>query len=156
MKRRLSALLLGLGFAAVFLGAAGRVQATLGESAESVDSDKSAIEATGLSIEFHDGYTVRVLRSDAVTVREYLTPSGTVFAIAWNGQIHPDQTPLLGVYAGEYRTARQQTPREPGRRRLQVRTNQITVEKWGHMRNLQGRAYIPALIPPGVKVDEIK
>jgi hypothetical protein len=155
-KRRLCALLLGLGLATVFLGAAGRVQATLGESEDSVDSDKIAIEATGLSTEFHDGYTVRELRSDAVILREYVTPSGIIFAIAWNGQIHPDLVPLLGSYAGEYRTALQQTPREPGRRRLQVQTNQITVEKWGHMRNLQGRAYIPALIPSGVNINEIK
>jgi hypothetical protein len=156
MKRRLTALLLGLGLAAVFLAAAGRVQATLGESEDSIDSDKTAIEATGFSTAVHNGYTVRELRSDAVTLREYVTPGGIIFAISWNGQIHPDLTPLLGSYAGEYRRALQQTLREPGSRRLHVQTNRIMVEKWGQMRNLQGRAYIPALIPPGVNLDEIK
>jgi len=156
MKRRLYALLLGLGLAAAFLAAAGRVQATLGESEDSVDSDKTAIEATGLSTVVHNGYTVRELRSVAVTLREYVTPSGIIFAIAWNGQIHPDLTPLLGSYDDEYRTALQHTPREPGRRRLHIQTNRVVVEKWGHMRNLQGRAYVPALLPPGVSVDEIK
>jgi hypothetical protein len=156
MRRRLSALLISLGLVAAFLAAAGRVQATLGESEDSVDSDKTAIEADELSTLVHNGYRVRVLRSDAVTLREYVTRSGIIFAIAWNGQIHPDLTPLLGSYAGEYRTALQQTSREPGRRRIQVQTNQIRVETWGHMRNLQGRAYIPALIPPGMNVDEIK
>ena len=156
MKRRLYALLLGLGLAAAFLAAAGHVQATLGESEDSVDSDKTVIKAIGLTTIVHNSYTVRELRSDAVTLREYVTPSGIIFAIAWNGLIHPDLTQLLGYYADEYRTALQQTSRRPGSRRLQVQTNQITVEKWGHMRNLQGRAYIPALIPPGVNVDEIK
>jgi len=37
-----------------------------------------------------------------------------------------------------------------------VRTDRVVVEKWGNMRNLQGRAYAPALIPPGVSIDEIK
>ncbi|MCG6536460.1 MAG: DUF2844 domain-containing protein, partial [Syntrophales bacterium LBB04] len=29
------------------------------------------------------GYTVRETRSDAVTLREYISPKGIVFAIAW-------------------------------------------------------------------------
>lgn len=156
MKRKLYALLLGLGFAATLFAAAGRVQATLGESEDSVDADGTAIESTESSTAVHNGYRVRELRSAAVTLREYIAPNGIIFAIAWNGQIHPDLTPLLGSYAGEYRTALRQNPREHGRRRMRVQTNRIMIEKWGHMRNLQGRAYIPALIPPGVKIDEIK
>jgi len=47
--------------------------------------------------------------------------------------------------------------RKPGlRRHFVVRTDRVVVEKWGHVRNLQGRAYPPALIPLGVSVDEIK
>jgi hypothetical protein len=46
--------------------------------------------------------------------------------------------------------------RQPGRRHVTVKTDGVVVEKWGHMRNLQGRAYAPALIPQGVSVDEIK
>jgi len=156
MKRRLTALFLGLGLVVAFLAATGRVQATLGESEDSIDSDKTAIEATGSSTAVHTGYTVRELRSDAVVLREYVAPSGIIFAIAWNGQIHPNLTPLLGAYAAEYRIALQQTSPEPGSRRLQVQTNRIMVEKWGHMRNLQGRVHVPALIPPGVNLDEIK
>jgi hypothetical protein len=156
MKRRLYALLFGLGLAAAFLTFAVRVEATLGEVEDSVDSDETALMAKRVSKTARNGYTVQEIRSDSVIVREYIAPSGVVFAIAWNGLIHPDLTPLLGSYDDEYQTALRHTPREPGRRRLHIQTNQIVVEKWGHMRNLQGRAYIPALIPPGVNVDEIK
>ncbi|MDQ5986117.1 MAG: hypothetical protein CSYNP_01835 [Syntrophus sp. SKADARSKE-3] len=156
MKRRHHALLSGLLSAAAFLATALPLQATLGESEDSIDADKAAIEATDLSTEVRNGCRIRVIRSDAATIREYITPNGIIFAIAWNGLIHPDLTALLGSYAGEYRTAMERTSREPGRRRLRVQTNQVTVEKWGHMRNLQGRAYVPALIPPGVSIDEIK
>jgi hypothetical protein len=89
-------------------------------------------------------------------VREYVSTSGVVFGIAWNGLIHPNLTQLLGSYAGEYQEALLQTPRIKGSRHLQVKTSGVVVEKWGHMRNLQGRAYVPSLIPPGVRVDEIK
>ncbi len=132
------------------------VQATLGEPAESVVSDRKALSAVQGAAIVHGGYTIQEVKSDAVSVREYISPSGIVFGIAWNGLIHPDLTPLLGSYAGEYEEALKQTPRKRGRRFSEVRGARIVVEKWGHMRNLQGRAYAPALMPPGVSVNEIK
>jgi len=30
------------------------------------------------------------------------------------------------------------------------------VETWGHMRAMRGRAYVPALVPAGVALDEIR
>jgi hypothetical protein len=155
MKIRLYALFLSLGFLAAAFATAPKVQATLGESADSVDLDRKALSAVRRVTTVRNGYTVHVIESDSAIVREYVSSSGVVFGIAWNGMIHPDLTQLLGSYAGEYREALQQTPRKPGRRRLQVMTNRVVVQKWGHMRNLQGRAYAPALIPPGVNIDEI-
>jgi hypothetical protein len=157
MKRRLSTLVLGLGISAAILTAAhDAAHAALGESAESITSDRKALSAQHGATTTHDGYTIQTIKSDATTVREYLSPSGVVFGIAWNGLVHPDLTRLLGSYTGEYQDAMRQTPRKQGRKYLQVKTNKIVVEKWGHMRNLQGRAYVPSLIPPGVRVDEIK
>ncbi len=130
--------------------------ATLGEPSASIATDSKAISAVRNAATARAGYTVQVIASDSVTVREYISPSGVVFGIAWNGLIHPDLTTLLGSYNGEYQKALRQNPRKPGRRFSQVKTNRIVVEKWGHMRNLQGRAYVPALIPPGVTADEIK
>jgi hypothetical protein len=156
MKRRLYALLLGLGLAAAFLAAPGPVKAALGESADVVAPDQTALAAKQGSKTVRNGYTVQELGSDSVTLREYVAPNGIIFAIAWNGLIHPDLPPLLGSYAGEYQTALRHTQRKPGSRHRKIETDQVVVEKWGHMRNLQGRAYVPALIPPGVSIDEIK
>ena len=132
------------------------MQAALGESVDSVAKDRKALSAARGASTVHAGYTVQEVVSDSVTVREYISPAGIVFGIAWNGYTHPDLTPLLGSYAGEYNTALRKTPRKPGRRNAQIRTDRIVVEKWGHMRNLQGRAYVKTLIPQGVSIDEIK
>ena len=156
MSNKLYAFLLGLGLTAAMLAQAGHSQATLGESADSIAADQKALVAVRPSTTVRNGYTVQEVKSDAVVVREYISPAGIVFAVAWHGLIHPDLTPLLGSYAAEYETALRQTPHQPGRRNLQVKTNQVIVEKWGQMRNLQGRAYVPALIPPGVSIDEIQ
>jgi hypothetical protein len=157
MKRKLYALFLCLGLSVAVLMTAPQVQAGLGESADSVASDRKALSAVQRASTVRNGYTVQEFASDATAVREYISPSGIVFGIAWNGLAYPDLTPLLGSYASEYQQALQQTPHQPGLRRYHaVQTDRVIVEKWGNMRNLQGRAYAPALIPPGVSIDEIK
>ena len=156
MKTRTYFLLYGLTLLMAIFAVAHRALAALGESVDSVESDRKALSTVPSTITVHNGYTVERVDSDSTTVREYVSASGVVFAVAWNGLFHPDLTQLLGSYAGEYERTLRQTPREWARRRLLVKTNQLVVEKWGHMRNLQGRAYVPALIPPGVSVDEIK
>ena len=157
MKTRMfSGMLLGLSLTLTVLAAVPQAQATLGESADSVESDRNALSAARGATTTSPGYTVHEVRSETTTVREYVSLSGVVFGIAWNGLTHPDLTPLLGSYTYEYQKALGQVPRQPGRRHVQVKTDRVVVEKYGHMRNLQGRAYAPALIPQGVSVDEIK
>jgi hypothetical protein len=156
MKRSFSAMVLGFGVLLGTFATTQRVQATLGESAGSIASDRKALSAQRHVTTARNGYTVQEIDANAVVVREYVSSSGIVFGIAWNGLIHPDLTQLLGSYAGEYQKTLKQTLRVPGRRRLQVKTSRVVVEKWGHMRDLRGRAYDPALIPSGVNVDEIK
>jgi len=157
MKRKLYTLFLFLGLSMGVLAIAQQVGATLGEFVDSVESDRKALSGVKRATTVRNGYTVQEFALDGTFVREYLSSSGIVFGIAWNGLTYPDLTPLLGSYAGEYQTALRQTPRKPGLRRDQVvKTDRVVVERWGHMRNLQGRAYAPALIPPGVSLDEIK
>lgn len=145
---------LGL-FLTVFATAV-QVQATLGESVDSVASDQKALSATHRTAKTSKTYTIHEMRTETLTVREYVSPSGVVFGIAWNGLTHPDLTPLLGSHHNEYQKAIGHANRQPGHRHVTVKTEGVVVEKWGHMRNLQGRAYAPALIPQGVSVDEIK
>ena len=156
MKKGTCCLFLGLGFLGAILLAAQVAHAALGESIDSITSDRKSLSAVQGAMTARDGYTIQTIESDSTTFREYVSPSGVVFGIAWNGLIHPDLTRLLGSYAGEYQEALRQMPRTPGRRSFQVKTDHIVVEKWGHMRNLQGRAYAPALIPQGVSINEIK
>jgi hypothetical protein len=157
MKRfLLYTLFLLLAVSGFYFAAVCRVQATIGGSADSVDSDMKALSARRLAMTRHTNYTVHELDYDSSKVREYVSTSGTVFGIAWNGPARPDLTKLLGSYAEEYKEASAQKPRRHGRRPSQVNTGSIIVQQWGHMRNLQGRAYVPALMPPGVNADEIK
>ena len=132
-----------------------QAQATLGEGADSVARDRQALSAVSKTTSSHANYTVQEVTTESATIREYLNLSGVVFAVAWNGLAHPDLNTLLGSFAGEYRAAKRQTERKRGQRRSRVQSGQVIVETWGHMRNLQGRAYLPALLPEGVSANEI-
>lgn len=126
MKRRFYALIIGLGIYVTAFAAVQSAQATLGESADSIASDRKSLLAVQGGTAALNGCTIHTIGSDATIVREYISPNGLVFCSAWNGLIHPDITPLLGTYGGEYQEVLRQTPRKPIRRRLQVRTNHIT------------------------------
>jgi hypothetical protein len=156
MKRTISVLFLSVCLSAAAFGTAERALAVLGGSVDSVESDRKAMSAVRSATTVSSAYTVHEIVSDATTVREYVSSDGIVFGVAWNGLVYPDLTQLLGPYADEYQKAMGQASRKPGRRHAQVKTDRVIVEKWGHMRNLQGRAYAPGLVPQGVSVDEIK
>jgi len=130
--------------------------AALGDTADSITTDRQAISAAKGATTVNNNFTVQEIVSDSATIREYISVAGIVFAVAWNGLTNPDLTQLLGSYATEYHDTVQKTPREPGRRSSRIESNRLVVEKWGHMPNLQGRAYDPSLIPSGVTIDDIK
>ena len=133
--------------AAAALGAHAR--AALGGRAESVAADQAALAATRAAADVRASYRVERLVSQARTVREYVAPSGVVFAVAWEGTSAPD----LGVVLR--RAAAEQRP-TAGRRARRIESGGAVLETWGHMRALRGRAWVPALLPAGVTLDEIK
>jgi Protein of unknown function (DUF2844) len=148
MKRRLLALLC--------LMVATSARASLGGTADSVETDRRALSANRLPTAARTGYLVHEVEVGGTRVREYLSPAGVVFGVAWDGLAQPDLDTLLGPYAATWREADRLAPRSPGRRSRTVSAPHLVVEKWGHMRHLQGRAYDPDLLPPGLKADEIR
>lgn len=155
MPRILNASLLFFCFGLPLVILSYNAHATLGGSVTSVESDRKILSAAKRATNFRANFTVHEMDSRSTVVREYVSPSGTVFAIAWNGS-QPDLSQLLGSYAEQYSHALRETKRQPGVRRLRVKAAGVVVETWGHMRNLRGRAYAPALIPSGVSLNEIE
>jgi len=156
MKKAINVFIISLG---VILGSHASQKAafaTLGEPSESVEKDLRALSASPHAQITHNGYTVQEFASAACVVREYISPSNIVFGIAWNGFSNPDLSILLGSYVEEYRQNLNKAPHMYGRPFSQEKTGHIVVEHWGHMRDLQGRAYVPSLIPTGVTIEEIK
>jgi hypothetical protein len=156
MKIRPYILFISVGLSTFILLTVQQVGATLGEPAASIQADRNVLSAMQRAKTVHDNFTVQEIQSGSTTVREYISPSDIVFGVAWNGLIRPDLTQLLGSYSNEYHEALRRLPHHQGRNRLDIKTNKVIVQQWGHMRNLQGRAYVPSLIPLGVSADEIR
>jgi hypothetical protein len=140
------------------LFSAGPAAATLGGDAASIDVDRAAIGAVkrASSPGAKKAYTVVDLESGSHVLREFLTPDGIVFAVSWRGLVHANLSKILGKYYADFDSAMRARRRMRGSRHLSVRGNQVVVESWGHQRKLQGRAYVPSLLPAGVGVDEIQ
>jgi hypothetical protein len=103
-------------------------------------------------------YTVHEIQAASGTVvREYLSPEGKVFAIAWRGPWLPDLRQLLGGYFEQYRAA-VQSPRGVRMARKPIMIDQpgLVVQIGGQIRAFAGRAYVPGMLPPGVRAEDIQ
>ena len=134
----------------------GRARATLGGTLDSVESDRRTFLAAGRVTTDRGKFTVHEFSTGASTIREYVGSDGIVFAITWTGSRSPDLATLLGSYTDQYNEARANTARRPGARNSSIKADDVIVEKWGQVGNLQGRAYAPTLIPNGVSINEIQ
>jgi hypothetical protein len=129
--------------------------ATLGEDVSSVRSDQLQTNAR-LRIVNGPAYSVHELSSPSgTTIREFVSPSGTVFGVSWQGSFTPDLRQLLGTHFQEYLQASQSAPGRPARM-VHVESGDLVVESAGHMRFSVGRAYLRNKMPEGVTSDALR
>jgi Protein of unknown function (DUF2844) len=128
--------------------------AELGGSVSSIQADQEHMKGTRRVTE-GAAYSVHEIQAATGTmVREFVSPSGTVFGVAWNGPSTPDLQQLLGTYFGQYAQAIQS--KRAARGRLSIRQEGLVVEAGGHMRSFSGRAYLPQMMPQGVASGTVK
>lgn len=142
---------LGFGFISVLALPA---WAALGGTVDTVQADQQHMKGT-LRVSPQAGYTLHEIQSESGTsVREFVSPSGTVFAVAWDGPLTPDLHQLLGAYFDRLQQATQvkRTRGAP----LVIHDADLVIEAGGHMRSFRGRAYLPQAAPPGVDLQSIK
>jgi hypothetical protein len=132
--------------------------AGLGENVSSVLADQAHMQGS-LRTTPSAGYTVHeITAASGVVVREYVSPAtGKIFAVAWQGSWPPDMRQVLADYFAQYQQAAQaQANSYAGRKPLLINQAGLVVESGGHMRSFTGRAYIPDMLPEGVKTEAIR
>jgi hypothetical protein len=64
---------------------------------------------------------------------------------------------LLGNYYEQYVQAKEsQGSDRVGRRPIRVELPGLVVHVSGHLRSFEGQAYVPAMLPQGIKAEEIR
>jgi len=145
------------GTALVLLVAALPVWASLGGDASSVQTDQVHMQGTRQTTTTQS-YTVSEIRAATGTVvREYASSTGTVFDIAWHGPWPPDMHQLLGSYFEQYvQAAKAQSAARMGRRPLMIEQPGLVVQSGGHPRAFSGKAYVPEMLPQGVRAEDLQ
>jgi hypothetical protein len=131
-------------------------RAVLSDSAASVLTDQARMKGTLRSVD-RGAYVMHEITTTTGAVREFVSPGGGVFGVAWEGQFSPDFQQLLGLYYQQAQQAsvQQQQPRR-GRRPIVIETLGLVLYQTGHMRSFHGQAYIPQLPPQGVQASDIR
>jgi Protein of unknown function (DUF2844) len=132
-------------------------RASLGGDITSVQADQTRLQGTLQSTK-NASYTIEEVKAPTgLLVREYLSTSGQVFAVTWQGPTRPNLQQVLGTY---FQTFKQsiQAQKASRIRRAPLVINQpgLVVQMGGHMRWLVGRAYVPSMVPPTVQMEEIR
>ena len=102
-------------------------------------------------------YSVHEAQLETGTVvREYASASGQVFAVTWRGPVLPDLNQWLGGYFSAFKQGADQL-RLAGRRGAPINLVQegLVVQSNGRMRNFFGHAYVPALVPPSLEINDV-
>jgi hypothetical protein len=127
--------------------------AALGGDVSSVQDDQAHMRAQRRVIQ-SAAYTIHEMQAETgTTVREFVSPDGKVFGVSWQGPVRPDLQQVLGSYYAEFLRA---APTRRAHGPVTIQTRNLVIQSGGHQRALTGRAYVPAMIPSGVRTEEIK
>jgi hypothetical protein len=144
------------GVALLTLAVAPPARAALGGDVSTIQADQIHMQGTRRIIPANS-YTVHEIQAATGTLREYISPQGIVFALAWHGPWLPDMRQILGSYfepysqaAGSHHSARL------GRRPVMVEQPGLVIQSGGHLRSFAGKAYIPDMLPTGVSAEDIQ
>lgn len=143
----LAALCFAAGAAHAVLGEPVAASAATGASVGAKPSASAAgrMRALGAGVQ-----VVETSSADGGVIREYVAPSGVVFAVSWSTRFKPRLDQLLGRYHAGYAAAAHEAASRPGMRRAAVlRADDLVVQSGGRMNAFTGRAWVPSLTPAG-------
>ena len=141
-------------FSALLLAYAGVSHAALGGLPEQFNTEGATVASSVSSA--GSNYVMRdTTLATGTHVREYVSGSGVVFAVTWDGPFLPDLKALLGKYFDTMGAESARVPRA-GRSPMAINLPEVVINSGGHMRAFEGSAWIPAEFPTGFTADDVR
>ncbi len=141
-------------FSALLLAYAGISHAALGGLPEQFNTEGTTV-VSSVSSAVSNYVTRDTMLATGTQVREYVSDSGVVFAVTWDGPILPDLKALLGKYFDTMVAESARIPRA-GRSPVAINRPEVVINSGGHMRAFEGSAWIPAEFPAGFTADDVR
>jgi len=150
--------------AALVIAASGPAYAQLGATiaiaATGTSSSSNAADATAPVLHQAANSAVQWQEStdaNQIRVRQYVSSSGQVYAVSWDGPAMPDIAVLLGTWFDRYRQeASAALPNASGLHSSRVSSSDLMVETAVRLRDFSGRAWLPSALPAGVAAADIE
>jgi hypothetical protein len=150
--------------AALVIAASGPAHAQLGaivaiDATGTSSSSNAADAATPVLHQATNGVVLWQESIDAnqIRVRQYVSSSGQVYAVSWDGPAMPDVAVLLGTWFDRYRQdASAALPNASGLHSSRVSSSDLMVETAVRLRDFNGRAWLPSALPAGVTAADIE
>jgi hypothetical protein len=131
--------------------------AVLGSNVSTVYADQARMKGTLGTTNATTHVVHEIKTTSGITVREYVSNTGTVFAVAWEGRFPPNLEQLLGQYYPAIQEAtKQQRQQRRGRGPVMIQLPGIVYESAGNQRSFQGRSFVPEMLPTGVQASDIR
>jgi predicted methyltransferase len=131
------------------------VMAGVGQPVQAVARDAAAMGGSVLVRAGSGNFSVQeIVAPGGGLVREYVGPSGMVFAVSWSGPTMPDLKALLASYYPRF--ALQAQASERGSKVLAIQCSDFVLRILKLPRGLAGAAYVPQLMPSGVTAAQLK
>jgi len=134
--------------------------ATVAIAATGTSSPSNTADATAPVLHQAANGAVRWQEStdaNQISVRQYVSSSGQVYAVSWDGPAMPDVAVLLGTWFDRYRQeASAALPNATGLHSSRVSGSDLMVETAVRLRNFNGRAWLPNALPAGVTAADIE
>ena len=127
--------------------------AALGGDATTVEADRASLKGA-LRVRTASAYSVHEIQASGLLVREFVSASGKVFALSWQGPGVPDLQQMLGSYYTGFALAATGAPHYD-HHHLNIQTPEVVVQSRGHTRSFNGRAWAPALLPQGFSLSDL-
>jgi len=126
--------------------------AALGGDVTTVESDRASLKGA-LHLRTAATYTIHEIQVTGLVVREFVSPSGKVFGVSWQGNGIPDLQQMLGSYYAGF--AQAASVAHYDHHHLNIQTPQVVVQSRGHTREFSGRAWAPALLPQNFSLNDL-
>ncbi len=130
--------------------------AVLGQTEASVTTDQQRMKTEDRVQTFASYKVHQLTTTNGPTVREYVSPQGVVFGVAWQGRFMPNVNQLLGTYVENLQTATADQTHIQRRRGITVKTGDFVYSNFCHLQNCTGRAYVPAFVPSSVSAEVVR